>query len=118
MVMKRRHRKRKSKATSPATAKIPSDAERAAGLSTTLGPSTGVGGADRQTHPGDEFIAPVEVKAPGNNPTALVETDYVIDLSDEFSATAEEEKPASDSVALGPSLALAGGDEDPRPHPA
>ena len=117
MVMKRRNRKRKSKAGSPATGKIPGDAEKAAGPSAALGPSTALAGADGQTHAGDEFIAPVEVKTPGSDPTALVETDYVIDLSDEFIATAEEEKPASDSVTLGPSTALAGADADHRTHP-
>ena len=129
--MKRRHRKRKSKAANPPTVKIPVDAERAT-------PSDALAGADRQTHLGDEFIAPVDVKKPGSDPSELVETDYVIDLSDEFIATAEEEKPASESVTLaevdrqthpgneftaaveekkpaGPSVALAGADR--RTHP-
>src|SRR5467141_3599749 len=79
--MKRRNRKRGSKAARPA--KIPIDAEKAAGSSTD-----------------DEFIAPVEVKESGSDPTALVGADYVIDLGDEFIATVEEEKPASDSVTL------------------
>src|SRR3984893_7345001 len=117
MVMKRRNRKRKSKAGSPAPGKIPGDAEKAAGPSAALGPSTALAGADGQTDAGDEFIAPVEVKTPGSDPTALVETDYVIDLSDEFIATAEEEKSASDSVTLGPSTALAGAGADRRTHP-
>src|ERR1700730_15237473 len=91
--MKRLNRKRKSKAANPPTVKIPVDAERAT-------PSDALAGADRQTHLGDEFIAPVDVKKPGSDPSELVETDYVIDLSDEFIATAEEEKPASESVTL------------------
>jgi hypothetical protein len=90
--MKRRNRKRGSKAAKPA--EIPMDAEKAAGSSTELD------GAGRQTHPGDEFIAPVEVKESGSDPTALDGADYVIDLGDEFAAAVEEEKPASDSVTL------------------
>jgi len=90
--MKRRNRKRGSKAAKHA--KIPMDAEKAAGSSTAFA------GADRQTYPGDEFIAPVEVKKSGGDPTALAGADYVIDLGDEFIAAVEEEKPASDSVTL------------------
>jgi hypothetical protein len=90
--MKRRNRKRGSKAAKPA--KIPIDVETAASSSTTLD------GAGRQTHPGDEFIAPVEVKESGSDPTALDGADYVIDLGDELVAAVEEEKPASDSVTL------------------
>src|SRR5713226_8067104 len=90
--MKRRNRKRGSKAAKPA--KIPIDAEKAAGSSTALA------GADRQTHPDDEFIAPVEVKESGSDPTALAGADYVIDLGDEFLAAVEEEKHARDSVTL------------------
>jgi hypothetical protein len=52
MDMKRRKRKRSSKAASPA--RIPVDAETAAG------PSTALAEADRQTHPGDEFTAPLK----------------------------------------------------------
>ncbi len=130
MNMKRRKRKRSSKAASPA--RVPVDAERAAG------PSTGLAEADRQTHPGDEFTAPVEVKKPSSDATALAGADYVIDLGDEFIAAVEEEKPASDSVtpaeaddhthsgdefmsaveeekAAGPSAAPAGADR--RTHP-
>jgi hypothetical protein len=92
MDMKRRKRKRSSKAASPA--RIPVDAGTAAG------PSTALAEADRQTHPGDEFTAPVEVKKPSSDATALAGADYVIDLGDEFLATVEEEKPASDSVTL------------------
>jgi hypothetical protein len=93
--MKRRKRKRSSKVGRPA--KIPSDAERAAGPSTAIARDCG---ADRQTHHGEEFIAPVEVKKPGSDPTAFARADYVIDLGDELLATIEEEKPAGSSVAL------------------
>src|SRR5882672_5065207 len=92
MAMKRRKRKRSSKAASPA--EIPSDAEKPAE------PSAALAGADRQTPPGDEFIAPVEVEKPGSDPAALAGTDYVIDLGDEFLASIEGEKAAGDSVAL------------------
>jgi len=84
-------------------ARVPVDAERAAG------PSTGLPTADRQTHPGDEFTAPVEVKKPSSDATALAGADYVIDLGDEFIAAVEEEK------AAGPSAAPAGADR--RTHP-
>jgi len=90
--MKRRKRKRSSKAARPA--KIPVDAGEAAG------PSTALAEADRQTRPEGEFVAPVEVKKPGSDPTALAGADYEIDLGDEFIAALEEEKPASDSVTL------------------
>src|SRR6266481_8748273 len=99
--MKRRKRKRSSKAASPA--RVPVDAERAAG------PSTALAEADRQTHPGDEFTAPVEVKKPSSDATALAGADYVIDSGDEFLATVEEEK------VVGPSTAPAGADR--RTHP-
>ena len=131
MAMGRRNRKRRPDAAGPA--KIPADAEKAAD------PSAAPAGADRQTHPGDELIVPVEVKESGSDPSALAGEgeDYVIDLSDEFVA-AVEEKPASDSVTLaeadrhtdprneftatveekkpaGPTVALAGADR--RTHP-
>src|SRR5258708_4556555 len=89
--MKRRNRKRGSKAARPA--KIPVDAEKA------VGSSTAVAGAGRQTHPGDEFIAPVEVKESGSDPTALAGADYVIDLGDESPAAVVEEKPAGGPAA-------------------
>src|SRR6202521_3153049 len=55
MVMKRRNRKRGSKAGSPPT--IPNNAEKPAG------PSVALAGADRRTHPRYEFIAAVELVA-------------------------------------------------------
>jgi hypothetical protein len=90
--MKRRHRKRRSKGAKPAN--IPIDADKAVGSATALA------SAGPQAHPGDEFIAPVEVKKFDSDPAALAGTDYVIDLGDEFTAAVEEEKPASDSVTL------------------
>jgi hypothetical protein len=99
--MKRRNRKRGSKAARPD--KIPIDVEKAAG------PSTELAEADRQTHPGDEFIAPVEVKKSGSDPTALGGAEYVIDLGDEFAAAVEEEQRARDSVTLA--------EADNRTHP-
>src|SRR5713101_1139630 len=101
--MKRRKRKRGSKAASPPTPKIPSDAEMPAE------PSAPLAGADRQIPPRDEFIAPVEVEKPGNDPTVLAGADYVVDLRDEFIAAVEEEKGA------GPSVAPTGADR--RTHP-
>ncbi len=94
MAMKRRKRKRSSKAANPPTPEIPIDAEKAAE------PSAALAEADRQTPPRDEFIAPVEVENPAEPSAALAGADYVIDLGDEFIATAEEEKAAGDSVAL------------------
>jgi hypothetical protein len=101
--MKRRKRKRSSKAANPPTPKIPVDGEKAAS------PSVVPDEADRQTHPGAEFIAPDKVKETVSNSTALAGADYVVDLGDEFIAAVEEEKPASDSVTLT--------EADDRPHP-
>jgi c-di-GMP-binding flagellar brake protein YcgR len=101
MTMKRRKRRRSSKAARPG--KIPVDAEKAAGSSTDLAE------ADRQIHPGDKFIAPIEVKRPGGDPTALAGPEYVIDLGGEFIAAVEEKEPASDSVT-------AEEDRQTRPH--
>ena len=92
MVMKRRKRKRRSKGAGPAT--VPLDAEKAADASTALA------GADRQTHTGDEFIAPAQVKQPDSDSTAVTGADYVIDLGDELLAAIEQEKPVSDSSTL------------------
>src|SRR6266853_1044011 len=97
--MKRRKRKRNLKAARPA--KIPVDAEKAAGPSTALaaaehqtppgdefiaaveeekaaGPSAAAAGADRRTHPRYEFVAAVEVVAAESG--ARIET-RVRDLS-------------------------------------
>src|SRR5260370_19129892 len=92
--MKRRKRKRGSKAASPPTPKIPSDAEMPAE------PSAPLAGADRQTPPRDEFIAPVEGEKPGNDPTVLAGADYVLDLCDDVIAAVDAEGPAGDSFTL------------------
>jgi hypothetical protein len=128
--MKGRKHKRSSKAAR--NAKVPIDAGKETGLYTALP------GADHQTYPGDEVIASVELKEPGNDPTAPGGEDYVIDVGGELLAAVEEEKPAGDSVPLaeadrhshpgnelpaavdkekpaGPSVAVAGADR--RTHP-
>ncbi|MGB2898156.1 MAG: PilZ domain-containing protein [Candidatus Acidiferrum sp.] len=92
--MKRRKRKRSSKAANPPTPEIPIDAEKAAE------PSAALAEADHQTPPREEFIAPVEVEKSAEPSAVVAEADYVIDLGDEFIATVEEEKAAGDSVAL------------------
>jgi c-di-GMP-binding flagellar brake protein YcgR len=128
--MKRRNRKRKSKTAR--AAKIPVAAENVAG------PSSALAEADRRTHPGNEFIAPVEVKTPDSDTTASAAAEYVIDLGDELIAALDAEKAGGQSVALaeadrqthagnqfsaavetekpaGPSVAVAGADR--RTHP-
>jgi c-di-GMP-binding flagellar brake protein YcgR len=70
MAMKRRNRKRSSKAGSPPT--IPSNAVKP------TGPSIALAGADRRTHPRYEFIAAVELVAAESG--ARIET-RVRDLS-------------------------------------
>src|SRR5256885_1487790 len=130
MVMKRRNRKRSSKAARPA--KIPVDAEKPAGPSVTLA-GTGDG-----THPRHQVIAPVDVEKAAEPSIAPAGSDYVTDLSNEFIAAVEAEEPASNSSApvgrdgqthpgddftvaveeeksAGPSVALAGADR--RTHP-
>src|SRR5882724_10742897 len=92
--MKRRKRKRCSKAANPPAPKTPVDGEQSAG------PSIVLDEADRQTHPGDEFTAPVEVKKPSSDATALAGADYVIDLGGEFIAAVETETPAEPSVVF------------------
>lgn len=90
--MKRPKRKRSLKGGRPA--KISINAEGSAV------PSTALAGQDRQTHRGEEFITPVEVKKSGSDPTAFAGAEYVIDLGDELLATVENEKPAGSPVAL------------------
>src|SRR6266478_2026716 len=101
MNMKRRKRKRSSKAASPA--RVPVDAERAAG------PSTGLAGADYVIDLGDEFIAAVEEEKPASDSVTLAEADDHTHSGDEFMSAVEEEK------AAGPSAAPAGADR--RTHP-
>jgi hypothetical protein len=98
--MKRRNRKRSSKAAS--RPKIPSDTENAAG------PSTALARADHVIDLGDEFIAALEKKNPASDSITLAEADRRIHL-DEFTAAVEAEKPA------GPSIAQTGADR--RTHP-
>src|SRR2546427_13168635 len=86
MAMKRRNRKRSSKAARPA--KIPVDAEKPASDSVTLAE------AGDHTLPGDEVIAPDEAEKPASNSTAPAGADYVTDLGDEFTPAVEEGKPA------------------------
>ena len=101
MVMKRRKRKRSSKAARPA--KIPINAERVAG------PSTALAEADHYAYPADEFIAADEEEKPSSDSVTLAEADHHTYPGDEFTAAVEEEK------AAGPPAAPAGTDR--RTHP-
>src|SRR6266851_4683896 len=107
MAMKRRNRKRASKAANPpkiaskaekpaspseissdaeklaSSPNIPGDAEKAAGPSVTLA------GADYVTDLGDEFIAAVEAEKPASNSTAPARADVQTHPGDEFIAAAE-----------------------------
>src|SRR5713226_8690050 len=103
MVMKRRKRKRSSKAVNPPTPKIPVDGEKSAGSSIVLDE------ADHRTPPRDELIAAVETETPASPSTTLAGSDYMIHLRDELIAAVETEKPVE------PSTALAGADR--RTHP-
>src|SRR5713226_1556513 len=94
MVMKRRKRKRSSKAANPPTPKIPVDGEKSAG------PSIVLDEADHQTPPRDELIAAVETETPASPSTTLAGSDYMIDLGDEFIAAVETETPAEPSVVF------------------
>jgi hypothetical protein len=98
--MKRRNRKRSSKAAS--RPKIPSDTENAAG------PSTALAGADHVIDLGEEFIAALEKKKPASDSIMLAEADHRTH-PDEFTAAVEAEKTA------GPSIAPTGADR--RTHP-
>lgn len=89
--MKRRKRKRSSKAANPPP-KISSHAENSASNSTALA------GAHEQAHTGDEFVAPAEVEIPASDPTAVARADYMIDLGDELVVAVETETPPEPSV--------------------
>src|SRR5258706_13161923 len=78
--MKRRKRKRSSKAANPPTPKISSDVENSASDSAVLAR------ADEQTHPGDEFIAPVEEKKATGPSAALAGADRRTHPRNEFVA--------------------------------
>src|SRR5882757_9686916 len=99
--MKRRNRKRRPKAASPA--KITVAAEQAAA------PSIAPVGAVYVTDLADEFIAAVEAETIARNPAAPARADDQSHLSDQFTAAVAKEIPAS------PSIAPAGADR--RIHP-
>jgi hypothetical protein len=99
--MKRRKRKRSSKAANPPAPKTPVDGEKSAG------PSIVLDEADRQTPPRDELIAAVETETPASPSTTLAGSDYMIGEAerqtpprDELIAAVETEKPAEPSAAL------------------
>src|SRR6266852_5974881 len=102
--MKRRKRKRDSKAASPPTPKIPSDAEMPAE------PSAALAGADYMIDLGDEFIAAVEKEEAARDSVTLDEADYQTPPRDEFTAAVEKEK------AAGPSAAAVGADRRTNPR--
>src|SRR5229473_1835900 len=81
--MKRRKRKRSSKAANPPTPKIPVDGEKAAS------PSVVPDEADRQIPPRDEFVAPVEVEKVVGPSTAPAGTDRRTHPRYEFTAAVE-----------------------------
>src|SRR5882762_4872829 len=101
MAMKRRNRKRGSKAARPA--KIPVDAEKAAE------PSIAPAGSDYVTDLSDQFIAAVEAEKRASRSGAPAGRDEQTHPDDDFTAAVEKEKSA------GPSVALAGADR--RTHP-
>jgi hypothetical protein len=101
--MKRRNRKRESKAASPTTAKIPIDAEKPAG------PSAALAGTEYVIDLSDEFTAAVEEEKAASDSVTLAEAERQTHSGNEFTAAVEEEKPAS------PSVTLAGADR--RIHP-
>src|SRR6266850_281064 len=101
--MKRRKRKRSTKATNPRTPKIPVDREKSAGPSKTLAAS------DYMIDLGDEFIASVETGTPTYPSVVFDEAERQAPPRDELIAAVETEKPAE------PSAALAGADR--RIHP-
>src|SRR5229473_3149542 len=103
MVMKRRKRKRSSKAANPPTPKIPVDGEKSASPSTTLA------GSDYMIDLGDEFVAAVETETPAEPSVLFDEAERQTPPRDELIAAVETEKPPE------PSAALAGADR--RIHP-
>jgi hypothetical protein len=92
--MKRRKRKRSSKAANPPTPKIAVDGGKSAG------PSIVLDEADHQAPPRDELIAAVETETPASPSTTLAGSEYMIDLGDEFIAAVETETPAEPSVVF------------------
>src|SRR2546425_9812001 len=104
MAMKRRHRKRSSKAANPATPKIPVEVEQPAE------PSAALAGTDYVIDLGDEFIATVEEEKAAGDSFALAGAGRSAPPRDEFTAAVEEEK------AAGPSAAAAGADRRTNPR--
>src|SRR6267143_934227 len=92
--MKRRKRKRSSKAANPPAPKIPVDGEKSAGPSTTLA------GSDYMINLGDEFIAAVETETPTESSVVFDEAERQTPPRDELIAAVETEKPAEPSAAL------------------
>ena len=101
--MKGRNRKRKSKAGSEATAKIPSDAEQP------TGPSAELAQAQYVIDLSDEFNAAVETEEAAADSITVAEADHQTHPGNEPTPAVEEGKPAN------PSVALAGADR--RTHP-
>src|SRR5712692_7804743 len=107
MAMKRRNRKRASKAANPpeiaskaekpaSPSEISSDAEKLASSPNipgdeekAAGPSVTLAGADYVTDLGDEFIAAVESEKPATNSTAPAGADQHTHPGDQFSAAVE-----------------------------
>src|SRR6266849_2100924 len=83
MDMKRRKRKRSSKAANPPAPKTPVDGEKSAG------PSIVFDEAERQTPPRDELIAAVETEKPAEPSAALAGADRRIHPRYEFTAAVE-----------------------------
>ena len=92
--MKRRKRKRSSKAANPPAPKTPVEGEKSAGSSIVLDE------ADHRTLPRDELIAGAETETPASPSTTLAASDYMIDLGDEFIAAVETETPTEPSVVF------------------
>src|SRR5258708_16731099 len=127
MAMKRRNRKRGSKAANPpkiaskaekpaSPSEISSDAEKLASspnmpgdAEKAAGPSVTLAGADYVTDLGDEFIAAVEAEKPATNSTVSAGADEHTHPGDQLTAAVEEEK------SPGPSAAPTGADR--RIHP-
>jgi hypothetical protein len=75
-------------------AKIPDNAEKAAG------PSAALAGADYVIDLGNELLAAVRDEKPAGDSITLAEGDHHTHPGNEFTAAVEEEKPAGSSVAL------------------
>src|SRR6266404_3887903 len=89
MVMKRRKRKRSSKAANPPTPKIPVETE------TPASPSTTLAGSDYMIDLGDEFIAAVETETPAEPSVVFDEAERQTPPRDELIAAVEVVAPES-----------------------